>query len=43
MGDLEVDVYLNRNSLILGNGVGCLIQLGLDKSNINIRTDLDSI
>lgn len=43
MGDLEVDVYLNRNSLILGKGVGCRIQLVLDKSNINIRTDLDSI
>ena len=27
MGDWEVDVYLNRNSLILGNGIGCRIQL----------------
>jgi len=32
MEDWEVDVYLNRNSLILGNGIGCRIQLELNGS-----------
>lgn len=36
MGDWEVDVYLNRNSLILSNGIGYRIQLEFDKSRIFI-------